>query len=320
MDVSDGDITEDVDGTPPPWQPLETVLSIWVEMIEIGKVVPAEEDIELSNEKIGQWLWYSYSEKQVQDTVAAFDRLATAIEARMPLQSLHGSQIILAQSDNHLVSASILDSTSIPESCFARDFLTKARKPNFKYIAPGLFLPDDFAFQQPLTTVINDDESAIPVPPVLLFRADTSETYPLGPEHWERNPFCEPYNNPNNDDSTKDIPTGLYSESINRHNYDNSEDGFRFLLPFEVGSHGFVRKSDGSHFEGREELYQHGYQPFGGEKWRAQRLVKLFENWRSMVENGDWEVNGDGVMGGIEKFKEADTEGGWRRYWIESSW
>jgi hypothetical protein len=39
-----------------------------------------------------------------------------------------------------------------------------------------------------------------------------------------------------------------------------------------------------------------------------------------MVENGLWEVDDDGVTGGIEKFKEADTEAHWKDYWIEFDW
>jgi hypothetical protein len=320
MDVTDASVTRDEDDTPPPWQPLETVLSAWIEMIEIGKILPAEEVVNLENEKMDPWLWYSYSEKQVQATVTAFNKLVTAIESRMPLQNTPGSQSILARSEDSLISTSVLDSASVPESCFVRSFLTSARKPDFKYIAPGLLLPSDSSFEQPLTTVLNEDEDSLPIPPVLLFRADTPKTYSLEPNDSEANPFCEPYNRPDDDDSTKELPAGLYTESIDRKLYDNTEDGFRLLLPYVLGSNGYVRKSDSARFEDGAGLYQHGYQPFGGDPWRAQRLVKLFENWRGMVARGDWGVDENGVMGGIDTFKEADTETGWRKYWIESSW
>jgi hypothetical protein len=39
-----------------------------------------------------------------------------------------------------------------------------------------------------------------------------------------------------------------------------------------------------------------------------------------MVEKGHWEVNEHGVAGGIEKFKEADTEHKWQVYWIKRTW
>jgi hypothetical protein len=39
-----------------------------------------------------------------------------------------------------------------------------------------------------------------------------------------------------------------------------------------------------------------------------QRLELLSKNWTTMIENGHWEVDKDGVIGGIEKFKDPDTE------------
>jgi hypothetical protein len=49
------------------------------------------------------------------------------------------------------------------------------------------------------------------------------------------------------------------------------------------------------------------------------RLELLLKSWTSMIENGHWEVDENGVIGGIEKFKEADTQGKWKLYWIERS-
>ena len=91
-------------------------------------------------------------------------------------------------------------------------------------------------------------------------------------------------------------------------------------MPFAVGRNGFARKSDGQRFESRAELYQHGYKSFGGEATRAQRLVRILEKWTEMVESGEWEVDEGGVRGGIGKYREADTEEGWRRYWIAPEW
>lgn len=120
---------------------------------------------------------------------------------------------------------------------------------------------------------------------------------------------------------------GLYLAEMDRQGQDEAEDGFKLILPYTIGEHGFARKSDSlldrrvEDLEGCcEELYQHGAKPFGGEWWRAQRLVKLFDNWTGMAEKGLWEVGEDGVLGGIEKFKEADTEEGWKNYWIPPDW
>jgi hypothetical protein len=36
-----------------------------------------------------------------------------------------------------------------------------------------------------------------------------------------------------------------------------------------------------------------------------------------MIENGHWEVGEDGVLGGIEKFKDADSEEKWNLYFVD---
>jgi hypothetical protein len=39
-----------------------------------------------------------------------------------------------------------------------------------------------------------------------------------------------------------------------------------------------------------------------------------------MVEDGKWEVDENGVAGGIDKLKEADTEQHWEDYIISKIW
>jgi hypothetical protein len=50
------------------------------------------------------------------------------------------------------------------------------------------------------------------------------------------------------------------------------------------------------------------------------QIDKVLNNWADRVERGDWEVDEDGVVGGIDKFREADTEAHWQKYWIPPSW
>lgn len=150
-------------------------------------------------------------------------------------------------------------------------------------------------------------------PPILLFRA-TNNTVDLDPNDNNNNPFGVPYR-----DALGAI-AGLYTDSTDHRDSDIEEDGFRLFLPFTVGGNGFARKSDGQRFVSRAELFQHGYQSFGGEAIRAQRLVRVVNKWTEMVEGGEWEVDEGGVRGGIEKFREADTEEGWEGYWIAHDW
>lgn len=125
--------------------------------------------------------------------------------------------------------------------------------------------------------------------------------------------FREPYN------AIKDVPSGLYIADADLCDSNVSENSAVLVLPFRIGGNALARKSDRSRFENGTDLYQLGYPPFGGDP-RPQRLVKMLENWLGMVNRGDWEIGAEGVVGGVEKFQEADTEARWEKYWIPASW
>ncbi|KAK0721801.1 hypothetical protein B0T26DRAFT_800708 [Lasiosphaeria miniovina] len=271
------------------WYPLETVLTNWIHLIHIGKVAavaPDVDDHQALGEKIGPWAWRTYSAAQV-------------------------------------------------------------RRPHFRTIAPGLLVPLDaaaFAASQTFTTTEkannnNDDddedeknaqtEPGDPViPPVLIFQAADGRTAHLG---WKKSryeavsPF-HPREFALRDDQR--VPAGLYSESVSRPQPDGAEEGFRLVLPFAVGApHGSgweasARKSGGERLEHwtLADLFQHGFKPFGGEPWRAQRLERLLGRWRELVEDGVWTVGPGGVEGSIDTFKDANYGEQWRDYWIAPTW
>jgi hypothetical protein len=218
-----------------------------------------------------------------------------------------------------------LDAASVPKECFTRSFLTRVKTPRFKAIAPGLEVPHDaaaFAARQRFTDVPRDQETwGHNIPPVLIFAAkDTSSQVKFNKEiRWlffgseDEIPFSD----------QDPIPAGLYSESVRRAYYDSEESGFRLLLPFQMGSYNEdgARMSDGSTINPGSfmELFQHGiFYPFGGER-RAQRLERLLDRWRELVESGVWTVGNDGVEGEIFQFKDADR-GAWRDYCIAPDW
>lgn len=62
------------------------------------------------------------------------------------------------------------------------------------------------------------------------------------------------------------------------------------------------------------DLYQSGYNGFG--ELRPAQIHKVLENWAERVEMGDWEVGADGVG----KFRDADSEECWWKYWVPLSW
>lgn len=304
----------DGEGSANLWQPLESVLSSWILTLRMGKITAGPEGVKLDNEKYGPWMYHSYSSQQVEDTVAAFNRLVVAIESRIPAARRRWP------TTNPILSHKILDSALVPNPSFARSFLTSIRLPSFKFIAPGLLVPtpETFAPSQ-LFTSVQDEEDNLAIAPVLLFRA--SETFKFDPdnEYGMRNPFGYVYTSALQNTA---IPAGLYTDAISRRSPDTAEEGFRLILPYAIGDNELARKSDGHPIgDGNfKDLYQHGFKPFGGDWTRAQRLVRLLDNWTGMVERGLWEVGEDGVLGGIEKFKEADAEARWRDYWIEPDW
>jgi hypothetical protein len=296
------------------WQPLETVLSNWIVTLRMGKISAGPDGVKLDNEKYGPWMLHSYSSQQVEDTIAAFNRLVVAIETRIPAARRRWP------TTTPILTHQTLDSASVPNPSFVRSFLTSIRLPSFKFIAPGLLVPtpETFAPTQLFTTVRDEDDDKA-IAPVLIFH--TRETFKFDPEdqYGMRNPFGYVYTNAL---QNTPIPAGLYTDAISRGFGDSAEDGFRLILPYTIGQNESARKSDGHPIgeDNFKDLYQHGFQPFGGDSNRAQRLVRLLENWTEMVERGLWDVGEDGVEGGIEKFREADTNARWNDYWIKPDW
>ncbi|TEY84110.1 hypothetical protein BOTCAL_0021g00330 [Botryotinia calthae] len=323
MHMDDYDFALPVEAHPDLWYPLETVLSNWIDLIHLGKITasPREVPALFGSEKIGPWEWRPYSEAQVAICVGAWDRLCDAIEGRVLLLS-PTSTTINAVEQEPLLAPAILDAASVPESCFVRAFLTRARRPKFRCIAPGLLLPPadapGFAAIQPFTSLPRAIQN---IPPVCLF------TTARGEREADLTGFSNAFFARSEDSPVPSRGSaGVYSESVDRNTYDNAEEGFRLLLPYRLeGDVGDVntgaRKSDGS-FVGQgtiAELFQHGYKPFGGDYYRSQRLERLLDHWRKLVDDGVWSVGPEGVEGTIDTFKDADTMH-WREYFIPPTW
>ncbi|KAI1090041.1 hypothetical protein F5B19DRAFT_347234 [Rostrohypoxylon terebratum] len=325
MHMDDYDFALLVEAHPELWYPLETVLSNWIELIRLGKVVasPRDEPALFGVEKIGPWEWRPYGEAQVHSCVYAWDRLCDAIESR--LSPLHPPTCVAEPEPEPLVAPSVLDAASVPDPSFTHAFLSRARRPRFRSIAPGLLLPpadaSDFAASQPFAQLPRSPQA---VPPILLFPAATTALADLtGYRSPFRNDFCAR----SADGAPSRVRAGVYSESVERNAYDNTEEGFRLLLPYNlaggIGDDGIgARKSDGSFITPgtATELFQHGYKSLGGDYYRPQRLERLFDHWRKMVEDGVWSVGPEGVEGSIDTFRQAGTAAHWRDYVITPTW
>ncbi|KAF3055548.1 hypothetical protein GL218_07223 [Daldinia childiae] len=311
------------------WFALEVILSAWLDMVEVGKVQAVNPDIDVPSDKFDPWISLPYSDDQLQETLTVYHSLLDVIESRIPVTSRPSSTYPLIPDDS-LAAANISDG-------FAWEFLSKARRPLFRYIAPGLEIPTSDTFRhQPFSSVesvplqeVPDRASTVQFP-ILLFRA-SDMFYALPSPHGANDrtgshlPFPWPWSQVNA------YPAGLYLTDSDRETI-CFEDGARLVLPFGIGSRGYARTSDGARFgENKEEkgavgqphnthadLYQLGYVPFI--ESHEVRLAQVLRAWLKQVESGAWEVGTDGVLGGIEKWREADTEAKWAGYVVPISW
>ncbi|KAL2118601.1 hypothetical protein VTJ04DRAFT_8261 [Mycothermus thermophilus] len=203
----DHDYAMPVERHPELWNPLETVLSTWIGMIQIGKIFagPKEARALYDSEKFGPWEWRPYSEAQVASCLKAWDRLCQAIEEKLPPTASPSATLLPPDTEPVLVPEDALAAAHVRNPSFAYSFLSRARRPlSFRRLAPGLLLPPTepaaFAYTQPFTpllantttnpdgTISMPDPSGIilpeagykihPIPPVLLFPAapDRSES------------------------------------------------------------------------------------------------------------------------------------------------
>jgi len=319
------------------WDPLEVVLSAWLGLIDTGKVVAKAKGTSTRGPvECTPWELVPYSEHDLAHSISSFNNLITRIECRVEDSSLHPLEN--ADDQNRLVEAcaaklnlpalaeelgliprDVLDSAGIPEG-FIRQFLLQVRRPKkIKYVAPGLRLlnPDDFTphpfqnFQQPMAMDYDD-----PVLPLPLFISELKSSKPL---------FGYPFH------EASDLSYGLWMEYCNKDAHHTFEDTCRLYLPFKIGANGFARLTDDSLVgenqedhgmarpNGREnELYQPGYCHFI--PWHGPQLGNLLELWANLVGLGEWRVGEEGVLGGIEKFREADTEEHSHKYQIFAPW
>ncbi|KAJ4306802.1 hypothetical protein N0V88_000169 [Collariella sp. IMI 366227] len=326
-----------VDQHPQSWHPLEIILSNWIDLIRLDKIVasPIDEPALYSGVKIGNWEWRPYGNGQIANCVAAWDRLCAAIEARR--RQTRGATL---DNDNHspptepLLTSAAMDAARIPNPSFARSFLGLAHRPrHIRQIASGLSLPPAcpaaFAAAQPFTHLprrmrqwvgmLEWDEI---VPPVYIFFSHPgAPQVDISGPRW-RSSFRRYWDDghgkvPDGVAFPLSVPPGVYSECLVRSEPEATEEGFRMPLPF--GLYG-ARLSDGGEMKDMlaDELFQHGFKPFGGDLNRPQRLERLLDHWAGLVERGVWSVGPHGVEGSIEMFKDAKLN--WVDYVIPSSW
>jgi hypothetical protein len=307
---------------PLPWQPLESILSVYLDMIERGKAVALHKSVQnvppifqvsqadgslsrmyafppaqpqrdpatgakRTGEVYNPWVIVPYTAKDLQDTLDAWAQLVQAIEERMPsprsrVDAVHG-----------LYEDSVLRDAGMLIDGFATRFFVGARQPRFKYLAPGLRLPTaDELISSPFRDLEDIDS---PIKPIPILLADTMAQTPWMADQVDR------------------IPAGLYLDGCNREGHCPFEDGSRLVLPYAIGGNGFAKTCDGANIDPRisdGELYQIGWNPFLLR--HAVQLRSLLTRFHEYVVTGVWSVGEDGVTNPIESFQQADaSEASW---------
>lgn len=291
---------------------METALEFWLGQVRKGRIAtPHEgENEDLVNERYDPWQFIPYNDTMLEENVDAFNRLVEAIEARMPsaYRPAEAEGIV-----HGLVDQSALQSIDLPPR-FAYKFLCRARRPRFQMIAPGLEILTSSTFSdQPFRSYFSSSEPEFP--PILLFRSGSNYKDDTTPHFVTGEPMPSLFTGFSR---ITCFPAGLYLLPTGEV---RAEDECMLILPFGIGSNGYARKSDGSRF-GRSrtggnshvDLYRPGYQPF--EEQHEQSLVDVLKNWKGMVERGDWQIDENGVAGGMDVWREADSEEKWEAYVI----
>lgn len=304
------------------WLSLEMVLDVLVDMIELGKIVAVDDSYDGEQERTEPWIMPSYTEQDLEETVEAFEQLVEAIHTRMPSQPQSTEQGLL-----DVITGGNPD--VLPAESFAHRFLARCSRPAFTYIAPGLSI----ATNQPFVRALNPPAHHMRrLFPLILF-SGTSPAYQLHRRApWGDQMRISPF--PRDFDNISSYPAGLYLTETSPTGTHSFEDGCKLVLPFTLGSNMFARLSDGAiigeplRSKGEvsagdiepqsADLYQLGYNHFIA--GHDVQLKYVLGRWVEMIEEGKWEVDEHGIVGGIENWREADTEEHWMDYQLPMSW
>jgi hypothetical protein len=179
----------------------------------------------------------------------------------------------------------------------------------------------------------------VPVPvrpgdlfPLLLFQSDRPAYRETRHAPWGEDLPVSPF--PYEFQSITDYPPGLYLTETESQNMHPFEDSCKLVLPFPLGDNMSARSSDGAiigenlPIQGdcvahaieltSMDLYQLGHNHFI--ESHDVQLKHVPRRWAEMVEEGKWEVDAEGVVGGMDMWKEADTENARRIYQLPFRW
>jgi len=305
------------------------VLTVYIELIETGKIIAFHKDLEFAddvafcdapdpalsglryardrpnamavdpatghakkNGAVDPWVCMPSTEKDLKDTLEMWKILVGAIHDRITHANIDAEPIYGLANDQ------LLD--AMPD-CFAKRFFARAMKPRFKYIAPGLRVQTiEEMLDQPYASSFAQGSTEIP--PILILRGEgmAVPTVPLG--YYPQ----------------RSIPAGLYLEPCDTfHDAAPWEDGVALILPYNVGGRdSWARMADQKPLpERNDSLYQIGWNPFIAR--HPPQLLAILVLWYENLQSGKWDMDRDGIMGGMEKYREANLEEHCMEYVLE---
>jgi hypothetical protein len=311
-----------------PWQRLETVLSVYIDMIESEKVVCIHNDVEKPGDlnlmdfgdqgqqwlstydrpdalltdpstgfarnddvMFGPWIVQPYTKDLLDQCLQTWELLVAEIKQKMPVPL--GDD---AETQYGLANEEMLDIAGITEN-FPKQLLLRARRPRFSYIAPGIRLPTSEEFTNQPFGGVRASQTDVDIQdkmPVLLFIGEGT----CQPAEFFPHPYSQ----------HSKVPTGLYLEGWTHDDMVPFADAIRLLLPFPIGGEGTWAQTgnslaiDNKH----DELYQIGDNPFVNN--HGVSLLAVLQNFYTHVHQGNWSVDERGVSDPIEKFRDVDTK------------
>ena len=276
-------------GFPPEdsWVPLADVLRRWLQMWDTGKIKP---NLDLSLQPSGQW--------EMQQSLKAWDELVNAIEERMPAAAAEGEEQQRSSSSNSSSAALVDDSVADrwADHPLERAFLAQAhapKKPSL-YVAPGVRAWTSQSFQTAHVNEPNDSERKLTI-------GTKSDDDPARQSHRDRG-LAPALLFPS--DATVPKPA---SRSV-----DNFWGRGSVLLERRAGLYLYPDEDWGDAVlfvdgRGGETLftYQNGWCP-----WLRTRplatLREVLRFWKFLVAEGVWQVDANGVAGGVSYFDDVN--------------
>jgi len=295
---------------------LQVALEIYWDCVESEKFVI---DVEfpgfgyVDGLKTQGWRLQEWTDLELKITLEAWHSLVDAITKRLPGQGKDDDPGA-HQEEKHKELDAVLVSSEILEQYpaipfFARAFLSRAKKPIFTSIAPQLDVPtEDFVKRigailqelHPDITITTPEHEMGGIPKFIFFPWRTPGLQFVSQSDRDR------WVGFRGDAHTLDNRAGLYLTPDGVHTHSIS-----LLLPYSIGSNGHVRMNDGTIMkpedQGQDALYgHHSCGPFMYA--HGTPLAAVLVNWCDLIEKGNWHVDENGVAGGEDVWKQADTE------------